>query len=104
MDLLARVKAELHRGQAGFLTIELATCSRDAGLASTMYKGGNRKGADQKTADAENGYVTVLRFLSDPQCAKHLTIKAAQEFKEKLGVLRHTLDGLQRFQKERLPE
>ncbi len=27
MDLFARVKAELHRGQAGFLTIELAADS-----------------------------------------------------------------------------
>ena len=104
MDLFARVKAELHRGQAGFLTSELATCSRDAGLASTMYKGGNRKGADQKTADAENGYATVLRFLSDPQCTKRLTIKAGQDLRKQMKMLRNNLDGLKRLQKGRLPE
>ena len=44
-------------------------------------------------ADAENGYGTALRFLSDPDCAKHLTIKAVQDFRKQLGVLRTTLES-----------
>jgi len=104
MDLFARTQAEFERGQAEFLTSLLATSSRCAGIASTMYEGGNTKVADQKMADAENGYATVLRFLSDPQCTKRLTIKAGQDLRKQMKMLRNNLDGLKRLQKGRLPE
>jgi hypothetical protein len=100
-DLFARVQCGFHHRQAEFLKIELETCSRSANLASMMYQGGNRNSAERTIADAEQGYATVLRFLSDPQHSKSLTIKATQEFTAKMKGLRKMLDGLEQFKKGR---
>ncbi len=99
MDLFARTKAEFRHGQAEFLSRQLMTCSLYIVLASKAHEEGDTAFAGRATSDAENGYGTALRFLSDPQCAKHLTIKAVQHFRKQLEVLRTTLDRLQRLQK-----
>src|SRR5258708_6458126 len=98
-DLFARVRSTFHHRQAEFLKIELDTCLRSANLASQMYQGGNRDSAERTTADAEESYAMVLRFLSDPKGSKYLTIKATQEFTAKIERLRKTLDGLRRLRK-----
>ena len=99
MDLFARTKAEFRHGQAEFLSRQLTTCSLYIELASKVYEEGDTTFAGRATSDAETGYGTALRFLSDPQCAKHLTIKAVQDFRKQLEVLRTTLDRMRRLQK-----
>ena len=96
MDLSGRILIEFHHRQAEFLKMELENCSRSVMAASTMYQAGHQDSAERTISDAEQGYAMVLRFLSDPQYSKYLTIKATQEFTAKMGVLRKTLDGLQR--------
>jgi len=99
MDLFARTKAEFRHGQAEFLSRQLMTCSLYLDLASKAHQEGDTAFAGRATADAENGYGTALRFMSDPQYAKHLTIKAVQDFRKQLEVLRTTLDRMRRLQK-----
>ncbi len=96
-DLFARVQSAFHHRQAEFLKIELETGLRSAHLASRMYDAGNSDSAERTTADAEESYAMVLRFLSDPKGSKCLTIKATQEFTVKIEKLRKTLDDLRRF-------
>jgi len=98
-NLFARVQSSFHHRQAEFLKIELETCSKSAKLASMMYQCGTRNSAERTIADAEQGYATILRFLSDPQYTKFLTIKATQEFTAKMKGLRKILDGLGQFKK-----
>jgi len=96
MDLSGKVLLEFHHRQAEFLKGELDNCSRSVLAASTMYLTGHKDSADRKVSDAEQGYASVLRLLSDPHYSRYLTIKAIQEFTAKMGILRKTLDGLQR--------
>jgi hypothetical protein len=69
-DLFAGVQFTFHHRQAEFLKIELETCLRSSNLASRMYETGNRDSAERTTADAEESYAMVLRFLSDPKGSK----------------------------------
>src|SRR5438552_19015994 len=94
-DLFARVHRAFRQRPAEFLKIELETCSRSVTLASMMYQAGNRNSAERTIADAEQGYATILQFLSESQYSKHLTIKATQEFTAEMKGLRKILDGLQ---------
>jgi hypothetical protein len=100
-DLFARVHGAFRHRQAEFVKIELETCSRSVNLAYMMFQAGNRNGAGRTVADAEQGYATVLRFLSEPQYSKHLTIKDTQEFTATMKGLRKILDGLGQFKKDR---
>jgi Protein of unknown function (DUF2934) len=86
----------IHHRQAELLKLELETCLRSANLAVEMYNAGDRVSADRTRTVAEECYSDVFRLLSDPKESKHLTIKAIQEFKAKMGALRKTLDELQR--------
>src|SRR5260370_28099611 len=102
MDLSSRVLLEFnhrHR-QAEFLRMEFENCSRSVLVASTLYHAGRNDSAARTISDAEQGYETVLRMLSDPQCSKYLTIKTIQEFTAKMGQLRKTLDHLQQKTEE----
>jgi len=101
-DLFTRVHGAFRQRTAEFLKIELETCSRSVTLASMMYQAGNRNSAERTIADAEQGYATVLRFLSDPQYSKSLTIKATQEFTAKMKGLRKALDAVQRLRTSQL--
>ncbi len=101
-DLFTRVHGAFRQRPAEFLKIELETCSRSVTLASMMYQAGNRNSAERTIADAEQGYATVLRFLSDPQYSKSLTIKATQEFTAKMKGLRKALDAVQRLRTSQL--
>ena len=96
-DLFVRTQAEFHRCQSEFLHLELATCSRNTERASMMCRSGSRKSAERTIADAELGYATLLRLMSDPEQAKRLTIKAKQELTEKMEGLRQRLNELQRL-------
>jgi hypothetical protein len=92
--LFARAQSAFQHGQTEFLKIELETCSRLADFACIMYQARNRNSAERSRADAEQGYATVLRFLSNPEYSKYLTIKTTQEFTATLEGLRKVLDGL----------
>jgi hypothetical protein len=96
-DLFVKTQAEFHRHQSELLHLELATCSRNTELASMMCRSGNRKSAERTIAEAELGYATLLRLMSDPEQAKRLTIKAKQELTKKMEGLRESLDELQRL-------
>ena len=96
-DLFTKTKAEFHRQQSSLLQVELAMCSRNADLASRMYHAGNHTVAERTIADAESSYATVVQLMSDPARAKRLTIKATQEFTQKLHALRGRLNELKRL-------
>jgi hypothetical protein len=103
MDLSGRVLIEFHHRQAEFVKLQLETCAKSANLASAMFQAGDRDRAERTIADAEQGYATVLRSLSDPKYSKYLTIKAIQEFTAKMRALRKMLDALEQFRKEGNP-
>ena len=94
-DFFTRAQSAFQHGQAEFLNIELETCSKSAHLASMMFQAGKRNSAERSRTDAEQRYATVLRFLSNPEYSKYLTIKTTQEFTVKLEGLRKVLDGLE---------
>ena len=100
IDLFVKTKAEFNRQKSDLLHVELATCSRNADLASTMCRAGNRQVADRTIADAESSYATVLRLLSDPIQAKRLTIRATQELTQRMQALREKLDELKRLKSD----
>jgi hypothetical protein len=95
-DLFVKTQAEFYRHQGDFLQLELDACSRNAELASTMCRGGNRKLAERAIADAEAGYAGLQRLMSDPEQTKRLTIKAKQELTGKMRALGQRLEALQR--------
>jgi len=98
-DLFARVRSAFQDRQVKFLKSELKTCSRSANLASMMFQAGKKTSAERTIADAEQGYATVLWFLSNPEHSKYLTIKTTQELTAKLEGLRKVFDGLETIEK-----
>jgi hypothetical protein len=102
MELSQRLLSEFrHRQEPEFLKNELESSSRSAHLAFVMYQTGSQDSAERTSADAEQGYTMVRRFLSNPLYSKHLTIKAIQECTAELAVLRNMLDGLEHFRNGR---
>ena len=95
MDLSERTNTEFRQGQADFLNRELNTCSLYLDLAYKSHEQDDKASAAQARAYAENGYTTVLRLMSDPQCVKSLTVEVGNDFKKQMEVIRKALDGLQ---------
>lgn len=62
-------------------------------VAETEKRTGNSEHAAQSLADAESGYATLLRFISDPKHAKHITEEQRAELNAGLAGLRAQLDG-----------
>jgi hypothetical protein len=73
----------------------LNTCSLYLDLAYKSHEQEDKVSAAQARAYAEDGYTTVLRLMSDPQCVEHLPIKIGHDFKKQMEVIRKALDGLQ---------
>ncbi len=96
-DELPRLKAQADQARIVFLRTDIQVCFTFASLAETEHKTGHRENAERSLADAEKGYATVSRFLSDPKHAAHISPEAHQELSTELERLRTTLDQLRRL-------
>ena len=88
-----RLQAETNRNRIDFLRTELRTCFALASIVEAEQERGEQH-AVQSLADAETGYATLIRFLSDPKHAKHITEQESMELKGGVERLRATLDRL----------
>ena len=89
------MRARLSQSHVDFLRTDLSLCFTFADLADTRLKMGNQESAGQAIADAETGYQTLSRFLSDSKHVRHLTDDEIRELTAELRRLRERLDGLQ---------
>jgi hypothetical protein len=88
---LVRLQAEANRNRIEFLRAELETSFTLAGVAEAEQAGGEQH-AVQTLADAETGYATLVRFLSDPKHSKHITEQESMELSAGVERLRATLN------------
>jgi hypothetical protein len=91
-----RLADEFRQNQIDFLRTELQTAFTFAGLAETEQGMDNPEHASRSLGDAEKAYETVLRFLSDPTHAKHITEEERVELSAGTERLRAQLDKLSR--------
>ncbi len=92
-----QVKAESRQVRVQTLTTELSMCFTLAGLAETEFKTGELEAAERTLTDAEKGYSTMVRFLTDPEHARHLSPEVLQELTAGTERLRTTLDAVKRL-------
>jgi hypothetical protein len=95
-DELSRLQAESDRQRILLLRTDLEACFTFLAVAETEHQTGHYETAERSLADAEKGYATVLRFLSDPKHARHLSPEVCQELRAELERLRTTLDQLRK--------
>jgi hypothetical protein len=94
-----RLQAEANRNRIEFLRVELETSFTLASVAEAEQERGEQQHAEQSLADAETGYATMVRFLSDPKHSKHITEEESRELGAGMERLRATLDRLAARQK-----
>ncbi len=92
-----RLRVESGQRHIEFLKTELDSCFTFASTAETERTVGHDEPAERSLADAEKGYATLSRLLSDPKHAAHIPLKAHRDFTTELRRLRKTLDDLRRF-------
>jgi hypothetical protein len=91
---------EWNDSHADFFKAELALCFTFVRVAETNFRIGHLKFADAAMSNAEEGWATAQRLLSDPKHAKHLTDEEIQDITTELRRLRARIDELeQRFKK-----
>jgi len=88
------LRAESNQNRINFLRNELSLCFTLASVAETERNSGNNEHAKASLADAEKGYATVQRFLSDPKHAKHINDQEHRELTKGMAEVRRKLDGL----------
>lgn len=93
---MERLTAESHRNRIEFLRTELASCSTFVSVAETEYRSGEHEAAERALAHAKEAYSTVIRFMSEPKYADHMTDDEARELKAGMERLRSTLDDVRR--------
>jgi hypothetical protein len=93
-----RLQAEANRNRIAFLRTELETSFTLASVAEAEQERGEPH-AVQALADAETGYATLVRFLSDPNYSKHITEQESMELSAGIERLRAMLDRLKGCQK-----
>ena len=91
-DSFAKLHEESAYQRLEFIKTELKLCFTLSTIAARKYES-----AANSVANAEKAYETVMRFLSDPKHAKHLTGEQTQDITVQLKRLRERLDGVQRF-------
>jgi hypothetical protein len=94
-----RVQAEASRNRIDFLQTELKLSFTLASVAEGQQERGEQQEALKSLADAETGYATMVRFLSDPKYCKHITEQESMELSAGMERLRATLDRLAGRQK-----
>lgn len=93
-DEFTRLKAQADRDRVDLLRAGLRTSFTFASVAEAELQTGNREAAELSLADAEKGYATVSRFLSDQKHAEHISKEIQRELAAELERLRQTLDEL----------
>src|ERR1051325_7575758 len=91
------LQARTDQNRVDFLRTDLDLCFTFANVAETEYGLGGREAGDRSLADAEKGYGTIQRFLSDPKHAKRLTDEEQRELTARLARLRARLDQLSNY-------
>jgi len=90
----AILQARSHENRMTFLRTDLELCSTFAGLAEKSIAAGSHEEARRQIGHAEEGYSTILRFLSDPKHARHFSSSDIQELTAGVADLRQRLDRL----------
>jgi len=88
-----RLQAGANQKRIDFLRTELETSFTLASVAEAKQARGEPQ-AEQSLANAEIGYATLVRFLSDPKHAKHIPEQETMELKAGVERLRARLDSL----------
>ena len=88
-----RLQAEANRNRIDFLRTELEMSFTLAGVAEVEQERGESH-ATQALRDAETGYATLLRFMSDPKHSKHIIEQDRIELATGMERLRAKLDSL----------
>jgi len=86
-----------------FLRTELSVALIFASLAQGQQKFGHHEAAQRSVLDAEEGYVALLRFLSEPNRAKLMSVAEQTQFAAALKRLRKKLDSLRSMSYESGP-
>ncbi len=89
-----QLQANSDRNRIEFLKTEIESSFTFAGVAETEFNMGDRAGAARSLAHAEEGYATLLRFLSDPKHAAHIGEEERSNIDARVQRLRTTLDRL----------
>jgi len=89
-----RLREALDSRRVEFLRTELTLCFTFIRLADTEHKIGGREHAQGFIKDAEKGYSTLQRFLSDPKHNRHLTEDETRELSGEMHRLRGEIDRL----------
>jgi len=88
------LRAESNQNRINFLRNELSLCFTLVSVAETERNSGNNEHAKASLADAEKGYATVKRVLSDPKHAKHINDQERRELTEGMAEVRRKLDDV----------
>jgi hypothetical protein len=91
-----RLQAESNRNRLDFLRAELETCSTLAKLAEFEQESGDPEHAARSLEHAETGYATLVRFMSDPKHAKHISDEQRRELRAEMERIRAVQDRLAR--------
>jgi hypothetical protein len=91
----------LAQGRVQFLRTDLSLCFTMVSLARTERQIGHVENAERSVADAEKGYATVLKFVSDPRHAKDMPAEVLEELRTGLEQLRAALDDLTTMMRKR---
>lgn len=88
------LQSESDHDRITFLRTELASCFILAGVAETDQRTHNTVNAKRSLTNAESGYSTLQRFLSDPRHTKFISDEELMDLKEAMMELREKLDDL----------
>jgi hypothetical protein len=94
IDRAVRLHEQVNVNRVAFLQTDLEACLTLTSVAATEYQAGAREAGDRARGEAEKGFSTISRMLSDPKHADHLTYEQHRHFSEGLGRLRRRLDAL----------
>jgi hypothetical protein len=89
-----QLSMETDRNRIEFLRTELQASFTFAKVAETEHSTGEHEHAARSLADAEKAYSTLLRFMSDPKHARHISEEERLELTTGMERLRATLDRL----------
>jgi hypothetical protein len=91
-----RLAKESRLNRIDFLRTELQTAFTFASLAETQQSMDTPQHAARSLAEAEKGYATIVRFLSDPKHSKYIIEDERVELSAGMERLRARLDELAR--------
>lgn len=87
------LQEQTEEARLDFIKTDLEVCFSFAAVVETEYKMGNREHAERTLADAEKGYSTLIRLMSQ---TKGLQPETENGLQTRLKHLRERLDRLKR--------